>query len=287
MSSFAPCQIFQGSLRHFFGWQCPLRLQGSREKAVRTVRTEVMGCPIDDLSMASLIDCMVWAFESRTPTWYTSINVANWYACRKSDETLSFFRKAPFVSADGKPIALASRMLGKRSVHHIPAMDLFHGVMLRLQDYQPRVFLLGGLAGVAERSAIGLVARYPGVRVVGCSDGYIAGRESSVLADILTSRAQVLLLGMGTPREQRWCIDYLSLSQVSLAIGIGGGFDILEGRKKRAPQWMRRVSAEWVYRLLNEPRRLGPRYAVTNTAFVLELSRTLAQTWWKRNNEGA
>ena len=87
------------------------------------MRTEVMGCPIDDLSMASLVDRMVWAFESRTPTWYTSINVANWYACRKSDETLSLFRKAPFVSADGKPIALVSRLVAGRPVDHIRPDD--------------------------------------------------------------------------------------------------------------------------------------------------------------------
>jgi N-acetylglucosaminyldiphosphoundecaprenol N-acetyl-beta-D-mannosaminyltransferase len=133
------------------------------------------------------------------------------------------------------------------------------------------MFFFGGKPGVAERAAIALRQRYPGVAIVGTRDGYFsAGQSPTIAASILASGANVLLVGLGSPKQEYWLEDHLGATKCSVGIGVGGSFDILAGTVPRAPRLWRQAGLEWLYRLIREPARWRrqlalPRFAVAAT----------------------
>lgn len=233
------------------------------------MRHVILGCPIDDLSIEDLLDSVARSLAGGTQQWYTSINVANWYAYTHYQRTASFIDQAPLISADGWPIYWASRILYGIKIPRIPAMEFFDLVCRTFGDTPLRVYLLGGRPGVPELAGSRIPVLYPGVQVVGQHNGYwtTLTEQEDVLSDIQTSGAELLVLGMGTPYEQSWLTHNLDRISVRFALGIGGGIDILAGLNTRAPVWMQRTGLEWFYRLVQEPGRLGPRYVTTSLAF--------------------
>jgi len=119
--------------------------------------------------------------------------------------------------------------------------------------------------GVVERFS----REHPALRVAGWRDGYFDKAESAAIADqIRRSRADLLFVAMGSPAQEFWIAENLERTGARFAMGVGGSFDHLSGRKPRAPRWMQRAGLEWLYRLLREPHRLWRRYLVGNTQFL-------------------
>lgn len=234
------------------------------------MRREIMGCPVDELDMAAFVDAIERHMLAGDKGWYTSINVANWYLCRTNPAIRDLVARATWISADGWPIAWVARHLYKVPISQVSAMDLFEMLMDRLNARQNgvRIFLVGGKEGIAAKAAKFLSQRYPHIDIVGAWHGYYHQNETAMLNAVNEKSPQIVFLGMGTPREQMWAAQFLPRTTACCAVGIGGGFDILAGVTKRAPRWMRRAGLEWLYRLAQEPRRLGWRYLRSNGAFV-------------------
>jgi N-acetylglucosaminyldiphosphoundecaprenol N-acetyl-beta-D-mannosaminyltransferase len=116
--------------------------------------------------------------------------------------------------------------------------------------------------------------RYPGVRLAGCRDGYFAPEENAaVVAAIRKARPDVLLVAFGAPRQELWLDQWSAELEVPVSFGVGGLFDFYSGRIRRAPLWMRETGLEWVYRLIQEPRRMWKRYLVGNVVFLYRVWR--------------
>ena len=247
---------------------------GQEANAMRHI---ILGCPVDDLAIEDLLDLVARSLAGGIQQWYTSINVANWYAYTHYTRVAGLIDQAPLISADGWPIYWASRILYGIKIPRIPAMEFFDAVCRTFAGKPLRVYLLGGRPGVPELAGSRLLLLYPGLQVVGQHHGYLTTltEQEAVLSDIQTSGADLLVLGMGTPREQSWLTHNLARSSIRFALGIGGGLDILAGLNSRAPIWMQRTGLEWLYRLVQEPMRLGPRYATTSWAFFNTCVRTV------------
>jgi len=118
------------------------------------------------------------------------------------------------------------------------------------------IYLVGGAPGIAERAAQQLRARYPGLNICGVRDGFFADQESPAVADaIRATGAQLLLVGLGSPRQEFWLATHLARTGCGSGIGVGGSFDVISGNVARAPQVWRRFGLEWLYRLVREPHR--------------------------------
>ena len=127
---------------------------------------------------------------------------------------------------------------------------------------------------MAEAVARWAKRQYPTLVVAGFRSGYYApGEEASVVAEIRRARADVLLVAMGAPRQERWLKRHLRHTGAVVGIGVGGLFDFYGGRIPRAPLWLREIGGEWTYRLLQEPRRMWRRYLVGNVAFLWRIVR--------------
>jgi alpha-1,3-mannosyltransferase len=240
--------------------------------AVRTVLD--IDIQVQTLGQAiRLIDAHFETWES------TAVAFANAHTLNISAETPAFRRalEGALVFNDGIGVDIASRILyGSPFAENLNGTD-FVPNYLRRTKHRYRIFLLGAKPGIAERAAERLSTLCPAHKIVGCHHGHFAGGDASVVADLVRrSRADVLLVAMGNPKQELFIHQHLAATGCRLGIGVGALFDFLAGDVPRAPLWSQRWRLEWVYRLLQEPSRLAGRYLVGNPRFLM---RVLAQ-WW-------
>jgi alpha-1,3-mannosyltransferase len=181
------------------------------------------------------------------------------------------------VFNDGIGVDIAGRMLyGSSFPENLNGTDFVPNYLRRTQ-HRYHIFLLGAKPGIAERAAHRLSVVCPKHKVVGCRNGHFDRDQVSEIADLIRcSKADVLLVAMGNPKQELFIQNHLAATGCALGIGVGALFDFLAGDVPRAPVWVQRWRLEWVYRLLQEPRRLAGRYLAGNPLFLM---RILSQ-WW-------
>lgn len=188
--------------------------------------------------------------------------------------------QADMRTADGMPLVWYQRLQGHKSVERVYGPD----VTLALCDASTKTtgishFFYGGLPGVPEKLVAELSARFPGIPVAGAFSPPIAeiGSEPdpAVVAQLNQSGASIIWVGLGSPKQDLWMHLYRPVLTAPLLIGVGAAFDFISGTKAQAPHWMRSTGLEWLFRLLQEPRRLAKRYLVYNTLFVFAALRSL------------
>ncbi len=163
--------------------------------------------------------------------------------------------RADLILPDGAGVVLVGRIKGIGKLVRVPGVDFVRGLLGR---GRPSVFLLGGAPGVAELAAIGLRGVNPLLEVRGTAHGYFTAEEETVLVEaIRSSGAEILLAGLGVPKQEKWLAKHLDRLGVGLAVGVGGALDIFAGQAARCPPWLGRIGLEWLYRLVREPRRAG------------------------------
>lgn len=157
---------------------------------------------------------------------------------------------------DGFGLILASRFLGTPLPERVSGVDL---LMKLCEDIDVPIFLLGAGAGVAERAASALCAKNPSLRIVGIYAGSPSSfDEEEILARINASGAQMLFVAYGAPLQDLWIVRNLKrIPTVNVAMGVGGAFDFLAGLRSRAPRFLQRIGLEWLWRLAQEPKRIG------------------------------
>lgn len=179
------------------------------------------------------------------------------------------------VLADGIGVDIASKFLyGAPFPDNLNGTD-FVPALLRACDHPLTVGLLGARQANAERAAVRLATLAPRHRYVVVSDGYFTPeQEPGILAELSTLRPDILLVAMGVPRQEFWIEGHIGAEHCTLPIAVGALIDFLSGSVPRAPQWMRKLRLEWLFRLIIEPGRLWRRYVVGNPLF---LTRVLLQ----------
>jgi N-acetylglucosaminyldiphosphoundecaprenol N-acetyl-beta-D-mannosaminyltransferase len=170
------------------------------------------------------------------------------------------FRDALNASAlslcDTIGVLYAARMYGVRIPERVTGVDLIDPLCAELARADLPLYLLGAKGDTAARAAAALAARHPGLRIAGARDGYFSASEDAAVAcEIARSGARVVLVGLGSPRQELWIRRYLEQSGACVGIGVGGSLDVLAGNVARAPEMWRRLNLEWLYRLLKEPQR--------------------------------
>jgi exopolysaccharide biosynthesis WecB/TagA/CpsF family protein len=198
--------------------------------------------------------------------------------CARDLRLRTQFLATDLIHADGMPLVFASRLLCRTPLpERVATSDLFHDVAQRAQGRGVTFYLLGATATVIEEAAQQARKLYPQLDIVGVRDGYF-GRddEEKVVAEINALRPDILWIGMGVPAEQEFALRHRTrLTNVGVIKTSGGLFDFLSGKNPRAPHWMQSIGLEWLYRTMNEPRRLLLRYLTTNPhAIYLLLTRT-------------
>jgi len=194
---------------------------------------------------------------------------------RRNPQLQSFVERAQLVVADGQPIVWCARLFGGWLPERVTGIDLIEALCRRAVQEGTSVYLLGSTPILVARAVTRLRDRHPGLIIDG-SDGHFPHELSGERAEAIRSRSVGLLfVGMGTPLQERYIEANWERLGVGVAIGIGGSIDVLAGARLRARPWMGRAGLEWLVRMAQEPRRLTPRYVVTNTMFCLLIGRAV------------
>lgn len=253
-------------------------LQTSQRRAALSAlpeppRRDIAGVPVAALTRQEALALIDQAFDGgdHLRLAYCNANLVN-IAARDAGlrERLAGFLVLP----DGIGVDIASRLLyGTSFPANLNGTD-FTPAILAARRRPLSVMLLGGKPGIAERAAARLRADYPQHRFAVLSHGYFAPQEeTTLLARLAHERPDLLLVAFGNPRQEQWIADRLDARHCAVAAGIGALFDFLAGEVARAPETVRTLRLEWIYRLWLEPRRLWRRYVVGNPAFLMRVLR--------------
>jgi N-acetylglucosaminyldiphosphoundecaprenol N-acetyl-beta-D-mannosaminyltransferase len=239
---------------------------------------EILGCRVDALSPAEAVERIVELAQGDTPALVVTLGVEMTMYAQRDARFRALVNRAALSLCDTIGLLLASR------ARHGPLRQRVTGVDLiePLAEHSAaggglRFFFFGGAPGIAERAAIALRNRYPGVEIAGTRDGFFApGQSPTIVASIVASKANVLLVGLGSPKQEYWLEEFLGATKCGVGIGVGGSFDAIAGTVPRAPRLLRQAGLEWLYRLIREPSRWRrqlalPRFAVAATREVIAL----------------
>lgn len=255
----------------------PLHRQDGKMVALDR-RASVLGCELDRLDFTGALERCEAAIWSREYMQHMAINAAKLVSMREDAELATVIGRCELVTADGQAIVWASRILGDPLPERVAGIDLMLGLIERAVIGGYRIYVLGARQDVLEQAIARLRERYAGLTIAGYRDGYFtAEQEPDVVQEIQRAKADILFVAMSSPAKELFLGRYGSELDAPFVMGVGGAIDVIAGRTRRAPRLMQRAGLEWLFRLLQEPRRLLRRYALTNTRFIALLLRELAR----------
>lgn len=217
------------------------------------MRPEVLSVRFDGLTLDQAAERALALTRERRDAYVCTPNPEIVWRCRKDAALRSAIAGADMTLADGVGVVWASRVLGCPVPERVSGYDF---LMALLGRFRGRVFLLGGKPGVGKEATAALERMFPDVTVCGCLDGYFTD-GGPVVEAVKASGADLVLVCLGSPKQELWMEENRGKLGVGLMIGLGGCLDVLSGRKRRAPEGWIRLRLEWLYRLLQEPSRLG------------------------------
>src|SRR5690625_2894051 len=184
---------------------------------------------------------------------------------------------ADIINADGMGIVWASRVLGSKVPERVTGIDLFVDLLELANEKDLKVAFVGATAEVLEDLCRYVKDEFPNVDIVRAIDGYFED-EGVVVESIRSANPTMLFVGMPTPRKEMFLACNKQDLNVPFLMGVGGSFDVLAGKTRRAPLWMQKTGLEWFFRVLQEPRRLWRRYVFTNVRFARLVARELVRS---------
>ncbi len=231
-------------------------------------RIEMMGCQIDNLSMEETLHTIEKFIQSGQPHQHVVVNVDKLVKASRDVELRRIINACPLINVDGMPVVWASRLLGKPLKERVAGVDLFESLMKRSAEKGWRVYLLGAREEVVSGVKQVYMRKYPGLTVAGYRNGYWKPEEEAeVVEQIKAAQADLLFVAISSPMKEHFLGRYQAELKIPFAMGVGGTFDVVVGKVKRAPVWMQDAGLEWFYRFLQEPRRMFKRYFIDDMFF--------------------
>jgi len=243
----------------------------------------VLGCRVDAVGRDEAVACIVTLANGGASGngVVVTLGVEMVMAAQRDRAFRDVVNSAALVTCDTIGLLLASRLRGGPLHERVTGVELAGALAARSASHSDvRLYLLGGGGDTAQRAAEALQRAHPGAKIAGARDGYFRDDESdAVAAAVRASGANVLLAGLGSPKQELWLTQHLAATGCGAGIGVGGSFDVYAGNVLRAPALVRRAGLEWAYRLAKEPRRWRrqlalPRFALAALAETITSRRT-------------
>lgn len=237
---------------------------------------EILGVHVNRLDLTGLLAVAVRlaSMDGRHTIMYANVHVLN---IAYSDPDLQrIMNAADVIYCDGAGVVLGAWLLGHRLPERMTGADWVYPFCQMCESRDISLYFLGSVSGVAERAAKELINLYPGLNVAGTHHGHFhdtPGATTAVIAVVNAARPDILLVGMGTPLQEKWIAAHRAELDVPVVWAVGALFDFVAGVQPRGPRWMLDHGLEWLYRLLSDPRRLWRRYVIGNPLFILRVLR--------------
>jgi len=245
----ATCCIFMTTWI-FFRYAAPVAKAQAR-------RPELWGIRIDNISLNyALTQVQHWINTKGGPKIIVTPDALAALRSRTDLRYRAIVQKAGLVLPDGKGLMAGLRLVGSPAQERIPGVEFTEHLCKRAAYEGWSIWFFGGAPGVAEKAALVLTEKYPGLQIAGTRDGYFRDSDvPAICSDIRESGANILFVGLGVPKQEYWLDENLASTGATVGMGIGGTMDVISGRLKRAPQIWQKLGLEWLYRVIQEPSR--------------------------------
>lgn len=233
-------------------------------------RIRIGNIPVDALTMKETLTLIHQGIAERQPLHHVVVNAAKIVNAQKDPELMESILNCDIINADGQAVVWASRILNKPLPERVAGIDLMQELVASAAEKKYRLFFFGAKEEVV-RDVVDKYSRLYGPEIIaGYRNGYYNEEEEAVIAQqIAESRPHILFVAISSPKKEIFLDRYKHLFNARFIMGVGGSFDVVSGRVKRAPLWMQRNGLEWLFRTMQEPRRMWRRYLYTNTAFIM------------------
>lgn len=237
-------------------------------------KVNVLGVGISVLNLPAALAALAEALATRRKGYICVTGVHGVMEAQDDPNFKSILNGAFLCTPDGMPMVWAGKLARHPEMSRVYGPDLMLEVCAWSEKSGCKHFFYGGAEGVAELLADKLKAKFPKLQVVGTYTPPFrplnANEEKALAGQIHQARPDILWVGLSTPKQEKFMVEYLPKLEVTLMVGVGAAFDFHSDRLKQAPRWMQRSGLEWFYRLCREPRRLAWRYGRNNPLFVLK-----------------
>ncbi len=220
-------------------------------------KVNILGFQIDNIRMVEVIPKIIGFIKDRTPHQVITANSLMLKAAMDNDQLKEVFHRSHLVVPDSIGILMAGRVLGQPLAERVAGIDLMYRLFALCQKEGYSIYLLGAKPGVAAQAVENISRQFPGLNIAGTHHGYFNDQEESlVIKEISSLKLEILFVGLNIPRQELWIDKHLKSLGVPVIIGIGGSFDVISGRIKRAPLIMQKIGLEWLWRTIVEPWRI-------------------------------
>lgn len=226
----------------------------TEKKFVKTnEKTHLFKLPLSLLPMGEVIERIDQWIQEKKPRSIVTVDAACAYMAWNDIHHLNLINQFDLATIDGAGVCWALKKRCGITPEKVSGIDLADRLVERSSKKGYRIFLLGAKPGIAELAAKNLEQKYPGCEIVGIRDGYFSTDEDEEVAKSIAEHdPHILLVALGMPRQENFIHNAALKYCKTVAIGVGGSFDVFSGQKKRAPRWMRNAGLEWMWRLLND-----------------------------------
>lgn len=239
-------------------------------KTIPTVH--IYGIPFSKMSMNETVQYLTDRIAAGEQTHVITANPIMVMTALEKPSYKEMMLKSDIIVPDGAGIVWAAQKAGNPVAERVTGIELLHELLKVGEQHHWKIFLLGTTQEIIEAAAESLQMQYPQVRIVGARNGFFdAAKDDEVVAQIAELQPHLLFVARGTETQEPWIVKHRAALKVPLIMGVGGSFDVISGKLKRAPEWVQRIRMEWLFRLLQEPKRL-PRMMVL-PKFMLKVLR--------------
>lgn len=234
-------------------------------------RIEFLKAPMDIATMQETVSFIESRIEQKQFLQHVVVNVAKIVNMQKDPVLAESVKACEVINIDGMGVVFGARFLGHNVPERVAGVDLFHELLAMSAKRDFPVFLLGATDEVVSKTVCKVKAQNPNLNIAGYNDGYFWDDEEAVVTKIRESGAKLLFVAITSPKKENFINKWQDKLGVDFVMGVGGTFDVVAGKVKRAPQWMQKAGLEWLYRVIQEPGRMWKRYLKTNTKFLMLL----------------
>lgn len=216
----------------------------------------ILGVPFADITPEEAVEKAVSYLNNNGKSMIFTPNPEMVMEARKNEEFMEILNASTMNVPDGIGIVYGSKFTSSPIKHRVAGYDLVQDVFDKMKDMGKTAYFFGGAPGIADRAKEAMEAKHKGLKVVGTANGYFDDkREKEIIAEINELKPDLLLVGIGFPKQEKWIYTHIKDLNIKTAVGVGGSFDVMSGNVKRAPKLFINHGLEWFYRLITQPSR--------------------------------
>lgn len=216
----------------------------------------ILGVPFADITPEEAVEKAVSYLNNNGKSMIFTPNPEMVMEARKNEEFMEILNASTMNVPDGIGIVYGSKFTSSPIKHRVAGYDLVQDVFDKMKDMGKTAYFFGGAPGIADRAKEAMEAKHKGLKVVGTANGYFDDkREKEIIAEINELKPDLLLVGIGFPKQEKWIYTHIKDLNIKTAVGVGGSFDVMSGNVKRAPKFFINHGLEWFYRLITQPSR--------------------------------